>query len=136
KASELTVEQDLRSTFRRNNRSMHTLQRTVFVQTDLEPKTSPIYKITPDVSSINTRQPPLIQTPILPTDTHSPPSTETTLSSTDIFHLTSIDTSSRTSIDTDFRYMVAYLVLVLDENGDLHDQEGHLHNAAGQKINA
>ena len=86
-------------------------------------------------SSISTRQPPLIQTPIQSTDTRSPPSTETTLS-TDIFHLTSIDTSSRTSIDTDLRDMVATLVLVLDENGDLHDQDGHLHNAACQKIDA
>ena len=30
--------------------------------------------------------------------------------------------------------MVATLVLVRDENGDLHDQEGHLRNAAGQRI--
>ena len=30
--------------------------------------------------------------------------------------------------------MVATLVLVRDENGDLHDQEDHLRNAAGQRI--
>jgi len=32
--------------------------------------------------------------------------------------------------------MVATLVLVRDENGDLHDLEGHLRNAAGQRIDA
>ena len=30
--------------------------------------------------------------------------------------------------------MVATLILVRDNNGDLHDQEGHLRNAAGQRI--
>ncbi|KAF3506032.1 hypothetical protein F2Q69_00006258 [Brassica cretica] len=37
----------------------------------------------------------------LTTVTRSPPSTEDTLPSTDIFHLTLIDTSVRTSIDTE-----------------------------------
>ncbi|KAF3538838.1 hypothetical protein F2Q69_00022997 [Brassica cretica] len=74
--------------------------------------------------------------PILSTDTRSPPSTEATLPSTDIFHPTSIDTSYRTSIDTEPRDMVATLVFVPDENEDLHDEEGHLRNAAGQKIDA
>ncbi|KAF2570943.1 hypothetical protein F2Q70_00004128 [Brassica cretica] len=32
--------------------------------------------------------------------------------------------------------MVATLILVRDEKGDLHDQEGHLRNAAGQRIDA
>ena len=32
--------------------------------------------------------------------------------------------------------MVAPLILVRDNNGDLHDQEGHLRNAAGQRIDA
>ena len=30
--------------------------------------------------------------------------------------------------------MVATIVLIQNANGDLHDQEGHLHNAGGQKI--
>ena len=30
--------------------------------------------------------------------------------------------------------MVATLVLIHDATGNLHDQEGHLRNAAGQKI--
>ena len=30
--------------------------------------------------------------------------------------------------------MIAPLILVRDNNGDLHDQEGHLRNAAGQRI--
>ncbi|KAF3562121.1 hypothetical protein DY000_02014305 [Brassica cretica] len=52
------------------------------------------------------------------------------LPSTNIFHLTSIDTPSQTSIDTEPREMLAPLILVRDNNGDLHDQEGHLRNAA------
>ena len=48
-----------------------------------------------------------------------------------------IDTSTRASFDTIPRAdnMVAALVLIRDRNGDLHDPEGHLCNAAGQKIN-
>ncbi|KAF3595797.1 hypothetical protein DY000_02021648 [Brassica cretica] len=42
--------------------------------------------------------------------------------------------TSQTSIDTRPRDMVATLILVPDENGDLHDQEGHLRNAAGQRL--
>ncbi|KAF3487870.1 hypothetical protein F2Q69_00052915 [Brassica cretica] len=42
--------------------------------------------------------------------------------------------TSQTSIDTRPRDMVANLILVPDENGDLHDQEGHLRNAAGQRL--
>ncbi|KAF2619009.1 hypothetical protein F2Q68_00039524 [Brassica cretica] len=30
--------------------------------------------------------------------------------------------------------MVATLILEQDENGYLHDQEGHLHNAVGQRL--
>ncbi|KAL0678014.1 hypothetical protein Bca4012_005995 [Brassica carinata] len=90
-------------------------------------------------SSLDSRQPPSTQTPVSSTDTRSPPSsedtlpsTEDTLPSTDIFHPTLIDTSVRTSINTEPRDMVATLILVRDENGDLHDQEGHLRNAAVQ----
>ena len=32
--------------------------------------------------------------------------------------------------------MVTPLVLVRDNNGDLHDQDGHLRNAVGQRIDA
>ena len=32
--------------------------------------------------------------------------------------------------------MVATLILVRDEKGDLHDQKGHLRNAASQRIDA
>ncbi|KAF2532179.1 hypothetical protein F2Q70_00029630 [Brassica cretica] len=48
-----------------------------------------------------------------------------------------VDTSTRASFDTIPRVdnMVAALVLIRDRNGDLHDPEGHLCNAAGQKIN-
>ncbi|KAF3572650.1 hypothetical protein F2Q69_00059342 [Brassica cretica] len=88
-------------------------------------------------SSIDSRQPPSTQTPVSSTDTRSSPSTEDTpLPSIDTFHPISIDTSVRTSIDTEPRDMVATLILVLDERGDLHDQEGHLRNAAGQRIDA
>ncbi|KAF3540417.1 hypothetical protein F2Q69_00023263 [Brassica cretica] len=48
----------------------------------------------------------------------------------DIFHPTLIDTSVQPSIDTEPRDMVATLILVRDERGDLHDQEGHMRNAA------
>ncbi|KAF2588401.1 hypothetical protein F2Q70_00038565 [Brassica cretica] len=88
-------------------------------------------------SSLDFRQPPSTQTLASSTDTRSPPSTEdTNLSSTDIFHPTSIDTSVRALIDTEPRDMVATLILVRDERGDLHDQEGHLRNAVGQRIDA
>ncbi|KAL0661706.1 hypothetical protein Bca4012_098543 [Brassica carinata] len=71
-------------------------------------------------SSLDSCQPPSTQTSVLSTDTCSSPSTEDTLfSSTDIFHPTSIDTPVRTSIDTDPRDMVATLILVCDDKGDL-----------------
>ncbi|KAF3546341.1 hypothetical protein DY000_02006499 [Brassica cretica] len=80
---------------------------------------------------LNSAQPPSTQTPVPSTDTRSPLSTDNThLPSNDIFHLTSFDIPSRTSIDTEPRGMVAPLILVRDNNGDLHDQEGHLRNAA------
>ncbi|KAF3507649.1 hypothetical protein F2Q69_00006829 [Brassica cretica] len=85
-------------------------------------------------SSLDSRQPPSTQTPVSSTDTPSPLSTEETLPSTDILNPTSIDTSVRTSIDTEPRDMVAIFMLVRDEKKDLHDQEGHLRNAAGQRI--
>ncbi|KAF3535393.1 hypothetical protein F2Q69_00023149 [Brassica cretica] len=82
--------------------------------------------------SLDSAQPPSTQTPVLSTDTRSPLSTDNThVSSTDIFHPTSIDTPSQTSINTELREMVAPLILVRDNNGDLHDREGHLRNAAG-----
>ncbi|KAG5388383.1 hypothetical protein IGI04_029924, partial [Brassica rapa subsp. trilocularis] len=139
-------------------------QKACLVSADLEPKSSPIYKITPDEympnntrinkknqllfssdpaslersirkgirsSSINNntsslldfRQPPSTQTLVSSTDTRSPPSTKDTLPSTDIVHPTSIDTEPQD--------MVATLILIRDEKGDLHDQEGHLRNAVG-----
>ncbi|KAF3591119.1 hypothetical protein DY000_02020310 [Brassica cretica] len=82
-------------------------------------------------SSIDFCQPPSTQTLVPSTDTRSPLLTEDThLPSTDIFHPTSIDTSIQTSIDTGPRDMVATLILVRDDRGNLHDQEGHLRNAA------
>ncbi|KAF3574790.1 hypothetical protein F2Q69_00060293 [Brassica cretica] len=85
-------------------------------------------------SSIDSRQPPSTPTPISSTNTPFPPSTEDTLLSTDIFHPISIDTSVRTSIDTELRDMVATLILVRDEKGDLHDQESHLHDDFWQVV--
>ncbi|KAF2555481.1 hypothetical protein F2Q68_00016475 [Brassica cretica] len=72
---------------------------------------------------------------ILPsTDSRSPLSTDNTnLLSTDILHPTSIDIPSWTSIDIEPRAMVAPLILVRDNNGELHDQEGHLRNATGRE---
>ncbi|KAF3552625.1 hypothetical protein DY000_02007633 [Brassica cretica] len=93
-------------------------------------------------SSIDFCQPPSTQTLVpstdarspLSTDTRSPLSTEDThLPLTDIFHPTSIDTSILTSIDTEPRDMVATLILVRDDRGNLHDLEGHLCNAAGRE---
>ncbi|KAF3553576.1 hypothetical protein F2Q69_00012749 [Brassica cretica] len=81
--------------------------------------------------SLDSARPPSTQTLVSSTDTHSQLSTDTRsqlstdnthLPSTDIFHPTSIDTPSQTSIDTEPREMVAPLILVRDNNGDLHDQ--------------
>ncbi|KAF2602028.1 hypothetical protein F2Q70_00025872 [Brassica cretica] len=81
--------------------------------------------------SLDSAQPPSTQTLVPSTDTRSPLSTDNThLPSTNILHPTSIDTPSQTSIDTELRDMVAPLILVRDNNGNLHDQEGHLRNAA------
>ncbi|KAF2613064.1 hypothetical protein F2Q70_00011973 [Brassica cretica] len=88
-------------------------------------------------SSLDFVQPQSTQTLVPSTNTRSPPSTEDThLPSTDIVRPTSIDTPSQTSIDTEPRDMVAILILVRDDNGNLHDQEGHLRNAAGRRIYA
>ncbi|KAF2560231.1 hypothetical protein F2Q70_00017583 [Brassica cretica] len=88
-------------------------------------------------SSLDFRQLPSTQALVLSTDTRSTPLTKDThLPSTDIFRPTSIDTSVLASIDTEPRDMVATLILVRHERGDLHDQEGHLRNAAGQRIDA
>ncbi|KAF3514190.1 hypothetical protein F2Q69_00004472 [Brassica cretica] len=77
--------------------------------------------------SLDPAQPPSTQTPVLSTYSHSPLSTDDKdLPSTDTLHPTSIDIPSRTSIDTEPRAMVAPLILVRDNNGDLHDQKGHL----------
>ena len=85
--------------------------------------------------SLDSAQPSSTQTPVPSTGTRSPLSTDNThLPSTDIFHPTSIDIPSWTSIDTEPRGMVAPLILVRDNNRDLYDQEGHLRNAAGQRI--
>ncbi|KAF3511063.1 hypothetical protein F2Q69_00006507 [Brassica cretica] len=86
--------------------------------------------------SLDSRPPQSTQTPVSSTDTRSPPSPKDTLPSTDIFHPMSIDTSVQKSIDTKQRDMVATLILVCDEKGDLHNQDGHLRNAAGQRIDA
>ncbi|KAF2609019.1 hypothetical protein F2Q68_00044346 [Brassica cretica] len=81
--------------------------------------------------SLDSAQPPSTQTLVPSTDTRSPLSTDNThLPLTNVLHPTSIDTPSQTSIDTEPRDMVAPLILVRDNNGDLHDQEGHLPNAA------
>ncbi|KAF3562815.1 hypothetical protein DY000_02014405 [Brassica cretica] len=80
--------------------------------------------------SLDTAQPLSTRTPVPSTDSRSPLSIDNTdLPSTDNLHPTSIDIPSRTSIDTEPRAMVAPLILVRDNNGDLHDQEGHLRNA-------
>ena len=85
--------------------------------------------------SLDYAQPPSTQTPVPSTDSHSPLSIDNTnLPSTDTLHPTSIDIPSRTLIDTEPREMVAPLILVRDNNWDLHNQEGHLRNAPGQRI--
>ena len=87
--------------------------------------------------SLDSAQPPSTHTLVLSTDTRSPLSTDNThLPSTNILHPTLIDTPYQTLIDTEPREMVALLILVRDNNGDLHDQEGHVRNAAGQRIDA
>ncbi|KAF3530185.1 hypothetical protein DY000_02040008 [Brassica cretica] len=78
--------------------------------------------------SLDSAQPPSTQTPVPSTDSRSPLSIDNTnLPLTDTPHLKSIDIPSRTSIDTEPRDMV-----VRDNNGDLHDQEGHLRNAVDE----
>ncbi|KAF3532752.1 hypothetical protein DY000_02042922 [Brassica cretica] len=87
--------------------------------------------------SLDSAQPPSTQTPVLSTYSRSPMSTNNTnLPSTDTLHPTLIDIPSRTLINSEPREMVSLLILVRDNNGDLHDQEGHLRNAAGQRIDA
>ncbi|KAF3495893.1 hypothetical protein DY000_02053232 [Brassica cretica] len=87
--------------------------------------------------SLYSAQPPSDQTPVPSTNSRSPLSIDNTkLPSTDTLHPTSIDIPSQTSIDTEPRDMVATLILVRNNNGDLHDQQGHLHNAVGQRIDA
>ncbi|KAF2606836.1 hypothetical protein F2Q68_00044013 [Brassica cretica] len=81
--------------------------------------------------SLNSSQPPSTQTPVPSTDFRSPLSTDNTnLPSTNNLHSTSIDIPSRTSINTEPRAMVVPLILVRDNNGDLHDEEGHRNTAA------
>ena len=87
--------------------------------------------------SLDSAQPPSTQTPVPSTNFRSPLSIDNTnLPSTNTLHPKSIDIPSRTLIDTEPRDMVAPLILVRDNNGELHDQEGHLRNAAGQRIDA
>ncbi|KAG5384419.1 hypothetical protein IGI04_035889 [Brassica rapa subsp. trilocularis] len=70
-------------------------------------------------------------------DTHNQPSTDTRPSSSiDPNRSTTIDTTPRTSIDTVSSKMVNIIILTQDENGNLYDQDGHLRNATGQKIDA
>ncbi|KAF2589801.1 hypothetical protein F2Q70_00038547 [Brassica cretica] len=57
-------------------------------------------------------------------------------SSTDIHRSTSINSTLLTSIDPQSRNMVAIVILRQDENGNLFDQDGHLRNATGQKLDA
>lgn len=61
-------------------------------------------------------------------------STNTPNLSNDSCELPPIDTSTRTLIDIHPQDMVATLILERDENGDLHDHEGHLRIAAGQRL--
>ena len=68
------------------------------------------------------------------TDTCQQMSTDTPNPLTDICTLPPIDTSTRTSIDIRSWDMVETLILECDENGDMHDQEGHLRIAAGQRL--
>ncbi|KAF3570403.1 hypothetical protein F2Q69_00058793 [Brassica cretica] len=65
-------------------------------------------------------------------DSAQPPSTQTPAPSIDTLHQKLIDIPSLTSIDTEPRDMVAPLILVRENNGDLHDQEGHLRNEAAK----
>ncbi|KAF3522267.1 hypothetical protein F2Q69_00050341 [Brassica cretica] len=59
-----------------------------------------------------------------------------THSSTDTRPSSSTDSTPRTSIDPQSQSMVAIVILRQDENGNLYDQDGHLRNAAGQKLDA
>ncbi|KAF2554928.1 hypothetical protein F2Q68_00015308 [Brassica cretica] len=61
-------------------------------------------------------------------------STNTPNLSNDSCGLPPVNTSTRTLIDIRPRDMVATLILERDENGDLHDHEGHLRIAAGQRL--
>ena len=47
-----------------------------------------------------------------------------------------MDPTPCTSIDLQSRNMVAIVILRQDENGNLYDQDGHLRNAKGQKLDA
>ena len=70
-------------------------------------------------------------------DTHNQPSTDTRPSSLiDPNRSTTIDITPRTSIDTVSSKMVSIIILTQDENRNLYDQDGHLRNATGQKIDA
>ncbi|KAF3484985.1 hypothetical protein F2Q69_00052096 [Brassica cretica] len=70
-------------------------------------------------------------------DTHNQPSTDTRPSSSiDPNRSTTIGTTPRTSINTVSSKMVNIIILTQDENGNLYDQDGHLRNSTGQKINA
>ncbi|KAF3560052.1 hypothetical protein F2Q69_00015819 [Brassica cretica] len=71
------------------------------------------------------------------TDSYTQPSTDTRpSSSTDLHRSTLIDTTLRTSIDHQSRNMVTIVILRQDENENLHDQDGHMRNVTGQKLDA
>ncbi|KAF3528051.1 hypothetical protein DY000_02039953 [Brassica cretica] len=71
------------------------------------------------------------------TDSRTQPSTDTRPSSSiDPHRSTSIDTTPLTSIDPQSRNMVTIVILRQDENGNMYDQDGHLRNATGQKLDA
>ncbi|KAF2594651.1 hypothetical protein F2Q70_00043191 [Brassica cretica] len=84
-------------------------------------------------ASLDSAQPPSTEKPVPSTDSRSPLSIDNIdLPSTNNLHPTSIDIPSRTSIDTEPRAMVVTLILVRENNGDLHDQVGYLRNAAAK----
>ncbi|KAF3497704.1 hypothetical protein DY000_02052202 [Brassica cretica] len=122
---------------------------TIELDPDLKPKSSPFYKIIPDEfyprymprSTRSNNKTQLLFSPD-PASLERSIRKEARSSSTDNTTCVSLDsaqppsTQTLKSIDTEPRDMVAPLILVRNNNGDLHDQEGHLHNAAGQRIDA
>ncbi|KAF3551288.1 hypothetical protein DY000_02007415 [Brassica cretica] len=158
-----TIEDYDRSMYILYHRPMSRREMRDLVSADFKPKASPNYKITPDECMPNStrsnkdkhllfsedpahlertirkdqRSTSLNAAAFTSTDSHTQPSTDTRPSlSTDLHRSTSIDTTPRTSIDHQLRNMVAIVILRHNENGDLYDQDGHLRNATGQKLDA